>query len=265
MAARASALRRCESRTRLRWRRASILTTSRRSASPGESGCGSGARAGGPSTMRSSGVTAPSGGGRFAVPANSCAISGCKLRCRRSGRSSMVPRILGPWRGRSVCVLKQEVRENRVRGHRAPAGTLRQVIAATRRRRRRAASRQPEVAHNHKRRGSQGVASNAGLGTRPREAAVGLPAARRLPPHGLASIVQGRGCVKSSCRQRDVVTPAENEWSPRIEGHRRPGPPHEPGSRIPGRRYSLGASMITPYGVLAEAVQRPLATFGLGT
>lgn len=35
---------------------------------------------------------------------------GCRLRCR-NGRSSMATRILGPWRGRSVCVLKQEVLE----------------------------------------------------------------------------------------------------------------------------------------------------------
>ena len=47
----------------------------------------------------------------IAVPANSCAISGCRLG-GRSGQSSMGTRILGPWRGRSVCVLKQEVREN---------------------------------------------------------------------------------------------------------------------------------------------------------
>ena len=71
---------------------------------------------------------------------------GCRLRCR-SGPSSMATRILGPWRGHSVCVLKQEVLEKPGSGVTVRLPPHYQVIAATRRRRRRAASRQPEVAH----------------------------------------------------------------------------------------------------------------------
>lgn len=84
---------------------------------------------------------------------------GCRLRCR-SSRSSMATRILGPWRGRSVCVLKQEVLENQGPGspcacrhttpsdrrHKAPAPPCCESTA--------------RGSHNHTRRGSQGVASN---------------------------------------------------------------------------------------------------------